>query len=65
MRETGQPAEETCCTRVPDQVTRIDRVQHLKVVVDGVANDHFSLKYTKDLQERSHDSEEDNHIIYL
>lgn len=52
--ETGQPAEETRRTGVPDHVTWVDHVQRLEVVVDGVADDHFALKYTEDLQERSH-----------
>lgn len=50
--ETSQPAEETCRTGVPDHVTGMEHIQHLKVIVDGVADNHFALKYTKDLQER-------------
>ena len=53
-------AEETRCTGVSDHVTWMEYVQRLEVVVDGVAHDHFSLKYTEDLQDRSHASAEDN-----
>lgn len=58
--ETGQPAEETCRTGVPDHVTWMYNVQCLKIVVDGVADHHFALKYTDDLQERSHASAEED-----
>lgn len=48
--ETGQPAEETRCTRVPDHVTGMNHVQCLKVIIDGVAHNHFAFKYTEDLR---------------
>lgn len=58
--ETGQPAEVARRAGVPDHVTWMGNVQRLKVIVDGVADDHFALKYTEDLQERSHASAEED-----
>lgn len=50
LREAHQSVEEAC-TRVSDQVNRVVRGQHLKVIIDGVTHDHFVFKYTEDLQE--------------
>lgn len=52
--ESSQSAEETRGTRVPDHVTWMEHVQRLKVIVNGVPDDHFALKYAEDLQVRSH-----------
>lgn len=51
--ESGQSAEQMRGTGVPDHVTRVQHVQNLKVIVDGVAHHHLAFKYTKDLKERS------------
>lgn len=58
--ETGQAAEVTARTGVPDHVTWMEHVQHPKVVVDGVTDDHFALKNTEDLQERRRASAEED-----
>lgn len=51
VRKTGQSAEETVRTGVSDQVTWMEHVQRLKVVVDGVTDHHFTFQDGKDLQE--------------
>lgn len=51
--ETRQPAEVGRRACVPGHVTRVQHVQRLEVVVDGVADDNFSLEYSADLEERS------------
>lgn len=56
--ETRQAAEEAARTRVPDHVTWREHVQRLEVVVDGVADDHFALKNTEDLQQREEDRDQ-------
>ena len=39
---------------VPDHVTWVEHVQRVKVVVDGVADDHLPLQDSEDLQEKHH-----------
>lgn len=62
--ETGQTAEQTARTGVPDHVTWMEHVQRLKVVVDGVAHDHFALEYSEDLRERRQ-AQEDKYLALL
>lgn len=56
--ETRQAAEAAACTGVPDHVTWREHIQRLEVVVDGVADDHFALKNTEDLQQREEDGDQ-------
>lgn len=49
-RQTSQSAEERTGAGVPDHVTWVVDVQHFEIVVDGVADDNFTLQRSKNLE---------------